>query len=143
MGAIRIRPDLRPPEEQSPPLRPVPLELEFQADSSAPRRAREALVGWLGDEPVALVEDGRLLLSELVANAVTHGTGELVRAEFHDRGDAVRIAVTSVGGHRPEAGHVPVTSVSGRGLRIVSQVAKRWGSEHRSGTVTVWFELER
>ena len=100
--------------------------------------------GWLVDEPSkAVVEDGPLLLSELVANAVTHGTGERVRVEFHDREMVLRIAVTSVGSNRPVAGHVPVTAVSGRGLRIVSQLASRWGSEHRAGTVTVWFELDR
>jgi hypothetical protein len=38
---------------------------------------------------------------------------------------------------------VSLTAISGRGLRIVAQVASRWGSEHRAGTVTVWFELDR
>jgi hypothetical protein len=34
-------------------------------------------------------------------------------------------------------------SVSGRGLRLVDELASRWGIEQDAATKTVWFELDR
>jgi len=89
--------------------------------------------------------DARLLVSELVTNAVRHvpaehaGGVELrvevrdgrLRAEVHDAGPGFEPRP------RMDGPDVP----SGWGLHIVDRVASRWGVEHQGGSV-VWFELD-
>jgi anti-sigma regulatory factor (Ser/Thr protein kinase) len=82
-------------------------------------------------------------VSELVANAVTHANGGVVRLALLSMPGAVRVEVTNDGGWRYEPVLVPAGSVSGRGLRIVDQLASRWGSFERAASTTVWFELDR
>jgi anti-sigma regulatory factor (Ser/Thr protein kinase) len=111
----------------------------FQPDPDAVRTVRrfvaEVLAG--ADLPV---EPAELIASELATNAVLHA-----RTEFRlviDRDvDSVRIAVHDTGGgwpcRKPPAGDGP----SGRGLRIVDQVAQRWGVTWTDPGKSVWAEL--
>ena len=117
--------------------------VQIASDSGAPRMARNAVVRWLAAHgSSALVDDARLLVSELVANAVTYSTGGVIRLALLSMPGAVRVEVTNEGAWRYEPVLVPASSVSGRGLRIVDQVASRWGSFERADSTTVWFELD-
>jgi anti-sigma regulatory factor (Ser/Thr protein kinase) len=83
-----------------------------------------------------------LLSSELAANVVEHArtpyevgveiVGDVARVEIRD-GSAVGPAVRDL---------VDVEDDRGRGLRIVSELADRWGTETRPDGKSVWFEVD-
>jgi anti-sigma regulatory factor (Ser/Thr protein kinase) len=98
--------------------------------------------GW-GDS--AAVADAVLVVSELFTNAVQHGSG-WVDVDVVVNGDAVRIAVVDDGKGQavmvPEP--LPITKLSGRGLRIVDALTSEWGnSQDPAGRNRVWAELPR
>ena len=112
----------------------------------APADARGAVAGWLGDEvDHSVLEDVKLLVSELVTNAVLHqGTaGQIEMAVAVARG-GVRVEVCDPGSgfRKPTVGEPPPDSLGGRGLLIVDRVASRWGVGPGPPT-RVWFELDR
>ena len=88
----------------------------------------------------ALGDDVALLVSELVTNAVCHtaadGALELtemvagVHVEVHDRSMEV-----------PTLGRGGADDESGRGIRLVQQLASAWGVIGRRDGKAVWFEL--
>lgn len=87
------------------------------------------------------VEDAMLLLTELIANAVIHGSAEVrLDVDIEDSVLKVRVADGS-----PVIPQKPDGSASGRGLGIVESLSDRWGIEPNNGIVdgkTVWFELK-
>jgi PAS domain S-box-containing protein len=91
-----------------------------------------------------VLENAKLLTSELTSNAVRHGPRRpgadvTLRAAVH--GDALRIEVSDEGsGFRPPA-PAGVLDVGGWGLVLVDRVADRWGVKPGPPT-TVWFELD-
>lgn len=117
------------------------LVKRFPRSVSAPRLARHALVDWLAG---ALSHEGeqraKIAVSELVTNAATHGSGEIViRADLDQ--SRLRVEVNDQGTgfvyHVPQDG---LEQLSQRGLRIVNALTSRCGI--REGMTTcVWFEL--
>ena len=116
-----------------------PLVLELQRDADAPARAREAvrrLEPLLGERGT---DDATLLVSELVTNAVMHGSGPIelrfaaqdrrARFEISDAGGGATPALREAGGALP----------GGFGLHLVDRIAERWGV--RRASMHVWFEL--
>lgn len=110
--------------------------MRFVCDRSAPRRVREALERLEAIEPVH--DDALLVASELATNAVRHsrqdGDGEFeLLAEIVP--DGLRIEVTDtylddhLGGPRLASEEEP----DALGLRIVQQLARRWGAERFDG----------
>lgn len=86
-----------------------------------------------------------LLASELLANAVLHGStgGEPIRVDLALTGDAVRVAVTDAVPQRPVVLHPEPVAPAGRGMAIVEAMSNRWGVDPRpSGGKTVWFEVD-
>lgn len=93
----------------------------------------------------ALLDTARLVVSELVTNAVRHARVdfELVLARVGDR-VLVRVRDTAPG--RPEVRNVPVDSVDGRGLALVEMVSSDWGvTQESDGSKWVWaaFDVRR
>lgn len=93
--------------------------------------------------PVGALDDVRLLLTELVTNALRHSAirpdEEIgVRAEVED--GTVRIEVHDPGGNGDVEPRAPGARGGGYGLFLVDQLTSRWGVERRDGT-TVWAEL--
>ena len=83
----------------------------------------------------------RLLVSELVNNAVLHGQGQITMKAQADRGQ-VRVDVIDDGtGFERHVRHAGFDALGGRGLQIVEAESSRWGISE--GTTDVWFELER
>jgi anti-sigma regulatory factor (Ser/Thr protein kinase) len=118
------------------------FELNLPETRAAPAMARRSLEDWLvpaldGEE----VEDVKLIVSELVTNALVHGRGQIVlRADVDD--DRVLVEVVDEGhGFEQVVRHVPFERLSGRGLAIVDDLVSRWGIHE--GTTHVWFEVER
>lgn len=96
-----------------------------------------------------VVDDAELVLSELLSNACRHGrplrpTGRDdggIRAAWRvDRAGGLTVEVTDGGGPtRPAPARPSVTARGGRGLNIITALAKDWGvRDSGSGEVTVW-----
>jgi anti-sigma regulatory factor (Ser/Thr protein kinase) len=100
------------------------------------------LTEWVGDElePEEL-DRAKLVVSELVNNAVLHGEGSielLVDLDEH----RLQIEVIDEGqGFEHIAREIPFEELTGRGLVLVDAEASRWGVHE--GTTHVWAELER
>ncbi len=111
---------------------------------AARRRMREELLG-LG-APEAVVEDAVLVFSELLSNAYRHarplGAGNFVHAAWGlTRDGGVSVSVTDGGGPtRPRLSNPSVTARGGRGLSIITSLARDWGVRDgdEPGEVTVW-----
>ena len=106
---------------------------------SAPSAARAALDDLAVDVPDDVRFDLRLLVTELVANAVRHSQADDVRVRAHVEGDRVRVEVSDAG--RGFEWGAPTGGEGGRGLALVASLAQRWGLVFDGGT-TAWFELD-
>ena len=121
-------------------------EFEIAGGPQAPQSARTKLAETFDDRldgPV--VNNMRLLVSELVTNCVVHGGADgaggpiRVRAAVED--DCVRTEVCHDGPGFAAPSAVPdLDSPGGLGLFLVEQMSKAWGIEHSRETC-VWFEL--
>jgi anti-sigma regulatory factor (Ser/Thr protein kinase) len=121
------------------------IELELESGPAAASEARAA-VGMLdGRADPDVLDDVRLLLSEIVTNAVRH-SGSPSEAKIGlsvsaARG-AVRVEVTDAGlGFAPAPRSAPWTQAGGWGLHLVDSLASRWGVD-RGPRVRVWFEID-
>jgi sigma-B regulation protein RsbU (phosphoserine phosphatase) len=83
--------------------------------------------------------DARLVVSELVTNAVVHA-GTEIELNVVVCGDAIRIEVTDLGADLPRI-WADGDDTTGRGLPIVEALARAWGVVERSAGKTVWCEL--
>jgi anti-sigma regulatory factor (Ser/Thr protein kinase) len=119
--------------------------LDLPCDRHAPGAVRHAL---REIEPFApFLEDGTLVASELVSNAVVHsgcGAGQRIRARANLSRDRMLISVHDPGLSGRDAGPGRPTGSGnrGRGLQIVDQLAHRWGTGRPDG-YWVWAELAR
>lgn len=90
------------------------------------------------------VDLAKIVVTELVGNAVLHGSGSEdveVCASWDDR--RLRIEVTDAGGSRPKwlAGANDLDADDGRGLQIVEALTENWGASAGPGVLTVWAVL--
>lgn len=116
--------------------------LDLPADRTSPARARrfvsEVMESWGLDGEA--VDDGELLVSELVTNAVLHARSasrvEVVRVRR-----AVRVRVCDRSPARPHVRDYGPQAVTGRGLLLVERLSRRWGIEVDGDGKCVWFEL--
>ena len=95
--------------------------------------------------PPETVDVGMLAVSELVTNALLHGTPP-VEVQIDVTTDLMRVEVLDASDRRPEiVPAAPATSDRGRGLAIVEALTDDWGYHGRADAPgkTVWFELRR
>jgi anti-sigma regulatory factor (Ser/Thr protein kinase) len=119
-----------------------PVEVELPRNASAGARARRLLEQMLaGTFDVGELGRAKLLVSELVNNAVLHGHGSITfKADLDE--DRLHVEVIDQGsGFEREVREQDSENFGGRGLRLVEAEASRWGLHE--GTTHVWFELER
>jgi anti-sigma regulatory factor (Ser/Thr protein kinase) len=124
----------------------VRVEHELPVAPEAAAEARHVLDD-IGDAvPVEKLRDVRLLVSELVTNAVRHAklsSADVIRLVLEVADHALRVEV-----HDPGGGFVPTTPTpdparpSGWGLYLVAELSDRWGVDSDETTL-VWFELDR
>jgi anti-sigma regulatory factor (Ser/Thr protein kinase) len=81
-----------------------------------------------------------LLVSEVVTNAVLHARSD-IEVTVDDQGATARIEVRDSSPVPPRMHRFAVESATGRGLRLLDQLASRWGAEHTGRGKTVWFEV--
>ena len=116
------------------------LQLALPRSPHAATHARDAADRISADLPLELRARLRLVVSELVTNAVRHGEGAIELRLWRD-GTAVRGEVFDEGGgFEHEVRRTGWDDVGGRGLGIVERLTRRWGI--REGTTHVWFELD-
>jgi anti-sigma regulatory factor (Ser/Thr protein kinase) len=124
---------------------PVSMSIPFSTRSAA--AVREALERWLdrrGSAP-EVVDDARLIATELVGNALRHasplGNGTvLVRWEVEDSALVLSVC-DGGGGGRPQLVDAAPYDDSGRGLAIVSALSSTWWVEHTSHVHSVHVRL--
>ena len=121
------------------------LELSFAPAPSAATDARAKVTERFGSRLAARVlEDVRLLVTELVTNALRHGSlrkGDRVSLKASLADDMLRIEVRDPGRDGEVAPRAPgARSGGGYGLYLVDKLAKRWGVDRQDGTL-VWCEL--
>lgn len=114
--------------------------LTFPFDASTPSMARTKLAAFLTRHRVGrtIIDDAMIVLSEMVANAVSHGSpdrqGQLEIC-WTINGDLLELSVLDAG----SGAHLtPIDfdndSLSGRGLSIINRVSDRWWVDMAQGT---------
>lgn len=119
------------------------LSFEMPCDLRAPAAVREILArlhdgGWS-------LNDGQLIASELVANAVRHSgcaDEHRIRVDIARRARHLLIAVHDPGlsAHTAQPVSADPSEPGGWGLQIIDRLSARWGSERPDG-YWVWAEL--
>ena len=118
------------------------IDVELPSTASAPARARGALDQLVGRISVERMRDARLLVSELVTNAVRHADGQGVRLIAAITAGTLRIEVHDPGnGFELKPPPQDPLRASGWGLVLVEELADRWGVDHHPRT-RVWFEMD-
>jgi anti-sigma regulatory factor (Ser/Thr protein kinase) len=146
-------PDLHASREHSALAKPAEgsgmtdqIDVQFEAGPSAAGGARNALLALDGRVDKALLDDVRLLVSELVTNSVRHssiGERDIVRMTVAVTERTLRVEVMDPGpGFEPAPRDADRTRPGGWGLYLVDQLSDRWGVV-RDHFTRVWFELDR
>ncbi|GHI02958.1 PAS sensor protein [Streptomyces cellostaticus] len=112
------------------------LDADPREVARARRLVRDRLLEW--GLPQA-VERAQLLVSEVVTNAVQYGGGDRIGLRLV-RTDALLCEVTDDEPGLPAMLGAGPYDESGRGLRVVSRLAREWGATATGHRKTVWFE---
>ena len=119
--------------------KPIVRRLPAQATSASEARGlvRRLLVEAGRDD---LGEPAALLVSEVVTNALLHaGTPVDLRLSYEHGSLLAQVGDGTP--HLPSMRRYGSTSGTGRGLRLLDQMADEWGVTTRAGGKTVWFRL--
>jgi hypothetical protein len=128
-----------------PPDRPPDVELPFDHDPDAPRRARREIRRLVPDPDDPIVDAVVLSASELVTNTLVHtddgGTMRAwdpqpdvpLRLEVEDHDPTIATAQANPEPHQP----------GGHGLNIVGVVSDEWGVQPTDSGKVVWAEFDR
>jgi serine/threonine-protein kinase RsbW len=124
----------------------VRLERTLAVSPEAASEARHALDEFEEEITAHRMRDVRLLVSELVTNAVRHANlaeGDVIGLVVELADHALRVEVHDPGGgFVPSAPSPDPVRPSGWGLYLVAELADRWGVDSEDRTL-VWFELDR
>ncbi|MFE1960501.1 SpoIIE family protein phosphatase [Streptomyces sp. NPDC059479] len=112
------------------------LALDPREVSRARRMVRERLLGWSLPDAVEAAE---LMVSELVTNVMNHTRSRRVGLRLV-RTDALLCEVTDDEPAPATLLNAGQGDESGRGLRVVSALAREWGTSSTAHGKTVWFE---
>ena len=114
---------------------------ELEAEPTVVSRARSdvsrQLAAWGLEE---LEFTAELVVSELVTNAIRYGRPPLRLRLIHDR--TLLCEVTDDSSTTPHLRRARTYDEGGRGLLLVAQLARHWGTRHARHGKTVWAELD-
>ncbi|HLY49777.1 MAG TPA: ATP-binding protein [Solirubrobacteraceae bacterium] len=116
-----------------------PLEVELPRERICTALARRLVEQQFGHalDP-AMLQDLKLVVSELVDNAYVHGEGR-IQVRLEQRAETMLIEVMDEG----EGASVKIRKLGvrggGHGLRLVDHLCSTWGS--RAGATHVWAEM--
>jgi len=124
----------------APPLATATAELPATAPTVAEGRSFvvKTLTAW---DCAHRADDARLLVSEVLTNAVQHAEGPLV---LHLRRTTTELAVeiSDLSPHLPQPRLAAEDEESGRGLILVDTLADNWGVRPTDQGKTTWFTLQ-
>ncbi|AZM59012.1 MULTISPECIES: SpoIIE family protein phosphatase [unclassified Streptomyces] len=116
-------------------------EWRLTPEPSEVGRARAAVREQLHDWRLpGLADSAELMVSELVTNAVQHSHARPLALRLV-RGDTLLCEVEDDDHELPTLLNARPTDEAGRGLRVVSTLAREWGTSRTASGKTVWFEL--
>ncbi|MEV4441786.1 amino acid permease [Streptomyces sp. NPDC049577] len=115
-------------------------EWELDADPASVATARSAASRQLGEwglEDLAFTTE--LIVSELVTNAIRYASAGPVHVRLiRDRGLVCEVSDT---GHTsPHLRHAAADDEGGRGLFIIAELTRRWGTRYTATGKTIWTE---
>ena len=129
------------------------LNLGMFAGVDSPKEARTAVLN-CGLPPSTNTQDLALMVSEVVTNAVRHGTGpggelmlrvEMLRNTVHVELEEIGISGWPPGlpgsPRRPAEAAAKKPPIGGWGLQLVQDLSDRWGV-HEKPNRSVWFDLK-
>jgi len=114
--------------------------LVLPIDGRSVAAARRFLRTLLDGHQATATDDAVLMISELVTNAVRHAH-ILLRVMVSIADQTLRVEVSDDDPTLPVAPDPQHHATSGRGLRIVDDLADEWGIIPNTDGKTVWFEL--
>lgn len=119
------------------------LSVDIPRDMTAPARARRAVEALAPAMDPVVLEDVKLLVSELVTNSVKYGASGAVRLCVEARSPhAVHVEVVDRGASFvPMPRNRPAIDPGGWGLHLVQALSDRWGVHE--DVARVWFEIAR
>jgi serine/threonine-protein kinase RsbW len=109
-------------------------------DSLTPALARAALAATTIGISVDAFNNAALLTSELVTNSVKHSGSDWVKVAITLGIDVLRIEVSDQSRQTIQPRTPDIDG--GWGLRLVGELATRWGVERQSSGKTIWIELD-
>jgi anti-sigma regulatory factor (Ser/Thr protein kinase) len=117
----------------------IHLEPSGKAPAQARRVVRQMLSEFVSSD---VSETAELLVSELVTNAITHGTG-MVTLSIDITDESLAVTVGDEEPAQPELQPERLMALGGRGLRMIDTLASAWGvNRHVDGPgKDVWFRL--
>ncbi|MFE0792845.1 ATP-binding SpoIIE family protein phosphatase [Streptomyces mutabilis] len=116
-------------------------EWRLARDPAEVGRARAAVREQLHDWGLGKLADAtELMVSELVTNAVRHAHARPVELRLV-RADTLLCEVDDDDHELPALSGAGPADETGRGLRVVSTLAREWGASRTRAGKTVWFEL--
>lgn len=113
--------------------------LDLPDDPAAPRTARQAVTERFGHH--ARCGELVLCVSEVVTNAVLHARSAATLT-LRRRNDLLTVEVHDGDPNPPVRQPHSTTASAGRGLRILDELAVRWGTRPMRGGKVVWFEFD-
>ncbi|MEV6277860.1 ATP-binding protein [Nocardia sp. NPDC051832] len=113
---------------------------DFDLETTAQWQIRDAVRTLLAPDTGVLVEDAVLVVDEMVANAVEHGSAPWrCRLALHAAPPRLRVEVDDSGAGEP---HLRTPDLhGGRGLIVIDRLASSWGVLRYGRFKTVWAEL--
>ncbi len=114
---------------------------KIDPEPEGPAQARRIIAEELGARvPGAVLDDVKLMVSELVTNGIVHGSADGVEPVMLDLliNGAVRCRVLDQG--HGFATRARREGPGGWGLQVVEQLADRWGMQCSPQRTEVWFE---
>jgi two-component sensor histidine kinase len=122
------------------------LESSFCVSPDAPAQARQVIDKFDPTLSSRVQESLRLVVSELISNAVQHGLGgeqRRIRLRVETSVDSIMVEVFDEGrGFSPPTDLSPGTNDHGWGLAIVEGLASAWGvGEGQEAGTRVWAEI--
>lgn len=113
----------------------------FPAEPASAAQARHFVTEMLIGADAGMIDDARLLVSELVTNAVLHARSE-VEVRIWARSNRVHVRVTDAAhDRRPVPRPTDPDATTGRGLQLVECLASSYGVDVDGDWKSVWFEI--
>ncbi|XES01348.1 SpoIIE family protein phosphatase [Streptomyces sp. S1D4-11] len=114
---------------------------ELPNEPAAVRIARQAAARQLGEWGLEhLVATVQLIVSELVTNAIRYGGGPIRLRLIHHQFLTCEVSDSNTSHPRPR--HPHIIDEKGRGLFLVAQLSRRWGSRSATDGKVVWAEQD-